>query len=148
MNLSVVQRPLSRFTASKSFTTTDGNGRVGRLLLPLMFKAEGAPPIHLATFLKVRQREYYDALLAAQTRLNWSPWVCLFLECVIASCQHTIRLFESLHATQGRWRDRIAATRRCRHATILQVADMLLVDILAHLKEGDSYGARQEQAPA
>ena len=33
----------------------DGNGRVGRLLLPLMFKAEGAPPIHLASFLKLRQ---------------------------------------------------------------------------------------------
>ncbi len=30
----------------------DGNGRVGRILLPLMFLADGDPPIHLATFLK------------------------------------------------------------------------------------------------
>ena len=104
----------------------DGNGRVGRLLLPLMFKAAGAPPIHLSTFLKIRQREYYAALLEMQTRMNWAPWMRLFLECMIASCRHTVELFVDLETIKGRWRQVIAGTGRRRNATIWQVADLLI----------------------
>ena len=48
----------------------DGNGRVGRLLFPLMFVCDGGHPLHLATFLKGRQQEYYDALLEVQMKLE------------------------------------------------------------------------------
>jgi len=104
----------------------DGNGRVGRLLLPLMFKAEGAPPIHLASFLKLRQQEYYDALLQVQTRLVWEPWIHLFLESVIASCRHTTRLFEDLQTIQGRWQGILTEQSKRRHATIWRVTELLL----------------------
>lgn len=104
----------------------DGNGRTGRLLLPLMFKAAGEPPIHLATFLKLRQREYYDALLRVQTRLQWEPWIKLFLECVIASCRHTVQLFGQLQSIRADWRQTLVAHRKRKHATIWRVADLLL----------------------
>jgi Fic family protein len=104
----------------------DGNGRVGRLLLPLMFKAEGAPPIHLASFLKLRQQEYYNALLQVQTRLVWEPWIRLFLESVIASCRHTTRLFEDLQTIQGRWQSILTEQSKRRHATIWRVTELLL----------------------
>lgn len=104
----------------------DGNGRVGRLLLPLMFKAEGAPPIHLASFLKLRQQEYYDALLQVQTKLVWEPWIRLFLESVIASCRHTTGLFEDLQTIQGRWQGMLTEQSKRRHATIWRVAELLL----------------------
>lgn len=104
----------------------DGNGRAGRLLLPLMFKAEGAPPIHLASFLKLRQQEYYDALLQVQTRLVWEPWIRLFLESVIASCRHTTKLFEDLQTIQGRWQGILTEQSKRRHATIWRVTELLL----------------------
>lgn len=104
----------------------DGNGRTGRLLLPLMLKAEGKPPIHLASFLKLRQREYYDALLQVQTRLEWEPWIRLFLESVIASCRHTTKLFDGLHAIHQRWQDMLTQQAKRRHATIWKVAELLL----------------------
>lgn len=104
----------------------DGNGRTGRLLLPLMFKAEGAPPIHLASFLKLRQQEYYDALLQVQTRLVWEPWIRLFLESVIASCRHTTKLFEDLQVIQGRWQGVLTEKSKRRHATIWRVTELLL----------------------
>lgn len=102
----------------------DGNGRTGRLLLPLMLQAEGLPPIHLATFLKVRQHEYYDALFAAQTRLDWSPWMRLFLECVVASSVHTVQLFRSLQALQERWRGLLRGKRK--NSTVWPLIDLLL----------------------
>ncbi|CAM4207574.1 Fido domain-containing protein [Bordetella tumbae] len=104
----------------------DGNGRTGRLLLPLMFKADGEPPLHLATFLKVRKQDYYRALEQAQKRLNWAPWLTLFLECVIASCRHTVRLFSVLRAIQTRWKGLLAAAGKRRDAAIWKVIDLLL----------------------
>lgn len=104
----------------------DGNGRTGRLLLPLMFKAEAAPPIHLASFLKLRQQGYYEALWQAQTRLNWAPWMSLFLECVIASCRHTVLLFDQLDNIKARWQSMLAAQGKRRHATIWRIAGLLL----------------------
>ena len=104
----------------------DGNGRTGRLLLPLMLKAEGKPPIHLASFLKLRQQEYYDALLQVQTKLNWEPWIRLFLECVIASCRHTTRLFDDMRAIHQRWQNLLTQQGKRRHATIWKVGGLLL----------------------
>lgn len=104
----------------------DGNGRVGRLLFPLMSLADGGHPIHLATFLKCRQREYYDALLDVQMKLLWSPWVDLFLECTIASCRHTVHLLRELRSVAERWQERLKARGTRKHATVWRVAHLLL----------------------
>ena len=101
-------------------------GRIGRLLFPLMFLGEGGLPIHLATFLKRRQREYYDALLEVQMRLRWSAWVDLFLECMVASCRHTVHLLRELGNIADRWRERLKERRIRRHATVWRLADLLL----------------------
>lgn len=81
----------------------DGNGRVGRLLLPLLFLADQEPPIHLASFLKIRQLDYVLALESAQKRLDYSPWAKLFLECVIASCRHTQNLISQFSQLKTEW---------------------------------------------
>ena len=104
----------------------DGNGRIGRLLFPLMFVCDGGHPIHLATFLKRRQREYYDALLEVQMQLRWSSWVELFLECTVASCRHTVYLLRELRIVAERWQERLTARRTRKHATAWRVADLLL----------------------
>jgi Fic family protein len=43
----------------------DGNGRVGRLLLPLMMAAEGMIPIYLSPYIEAHKTAYYDSLKAA-----------------------------------------------------------------------------------
>lgn len=113
----------------------DGNGRTGRLLFPLMFQADGLPPIHLATFLKVRQREYYAALLAVQTRLDWAPWLRLFLECVVASCKHTRQLLGQLRRLQIQWQEQLAATKKRKHAAAWKVIDLLLGQPVINVNE-------------
>lgn len=113
----------AQFEAIHPFT--DGNGRIGRMLLPLMLQAEGEPPIHLATFLKRRQGEYYEKLRAAQMRLDWTPWVGLFLDSVIASCRHTGQLIVEIDDIQTAWNEQLQARRKRRHATIWRVAELL-----------------------
>ena len=127
MEVSILMRAAiahAQFEAIHPFL--DGNGRTGRLLLPLMLQAAGEPPIHLATFLKVRQQTYYDALLAVQTKLNWTPWVQLFLECVIASCRHTVQLLSVLQALQAQWKITLTDQRKRKDAAVWRVVDLLL----------------------
>ncbi len=104
----------------------DGNGRVGRMLLPLMFLGDGEQPVHLATFLKRRQQEYYDALLRVQMRLDWSDWVELFLQSVIASCRHTVHLLGDLRTLAEQWRERLQKRRVRKHAAVWPLTDLLL----------------------
>ena len=104
----------------------DGNGRVGRLLFPLMFLGNADLPIHLATFLKQRQREYYDALLEVQMKLRWSAWIELFLECTVASCRHTVSLLRELGRIAERWRERLKARPTRKHAVVWRVTELLL----------------------
>ncbi len=104
----------------------DGNGRLGRMLIPLMFLAEGEPPLHLASFLKVRQREYYDALLEVQMNLQWAAWNRVFLECVIASCRHTVHLLAELSELSDRWDQALRSKQIRKHATVWQLSKLLL----------------------
>ncbi len=104
----------------------DGNGRVGRILIPLMFLAEGEPPLHLASFLKVRQLEYYDALLEVQMHLQWAAWIQVFLECVIASCRHTVHLLSELSKLSDRWDQALTGRQMRKHATVWQLSKLLL----------------------
>lgn len=122
----LMRAPIAHLQFEAIHPFLDGNGRTGRLLIPLMFQASGEAPLHLATFLKVRQRDYYDALLKVQTRLEWEPWLRLFLECAIASARHTVQLFGKIEAIGNAWQQRLDAQRRRRHATIRQLADLLL----------------------
>lgn len=82
----------------------DGNGRVGRLLLPLMLFAEGYPPVYLAGFLKENQQEYYDTLAAVQLRGEWTPWVRFLAEGVQIAARETLQTAERLTALLDQWK--------------------------------------------
>ncbi len=105
----------------------DGNGRVGRLLFPLMFLGDGDLPIHLATFFKRRQAGVLRTLCwKFQTKLRWSPWIELFLECSVASCRHTVHLLSELRSIADRC---TRVSRRGELASmrpVWRVADLLL----------------------
>jgi len=68
----------------------DGNGRVGRLLIALMFHERGAltkPLLYLSNYLKANRIEYYDRLMDVRKNGNWEGWIKFFLK-GIASVSH------------------------------------------------------------
>lgn len=86
----------------------DGNGRVGRLLLPLMLASEGYPPVYLAGYLKENQHEYYDTLAGVQLKDKWTEWVQFFALGVEAAAQESIKTALALEALLEKWRGRVA----------------------------------------
>lgn len=68
----------------------DGNGRVGRLLVALMFHERGAltkPLLYLSHYLKANRIEYYDRLTDVRKNGNWEGWIKFFLK-GISSVSH------------------------------------------------------------
>ena len=63
----------------------DGNGRVGRLLLPLMMAAEGQVPLYLSPYIAANKSDYYLALKAAQQSLDWDACVGFVADAVVGT---------------------------------------------------------------
>lgn len=90
----------------------DGNGRVGRILLPLMLAAEGYPPAYMAGYMKLHQSEYYRCLGEAQLREQWPQWVRFVASAVKASCLDAISTTRDLLALKSEWGTRLSDLRR------------------------------------
>ena len=62
---------------------SDGNGRLGRLLITHILCAEGVlqqPLLYLSLFFKQHRTEYYDRLDAVRVNGDWLGWLRFFLE--------------------------------------------------------------------
>lgn len=61
----------------------DGNGRVGRLLIPFIMVADGAlshPLLYLSLHFKRHRADYYEALQRVRTHGDWESWLIFYLE--------------------------------------------------------------------
>ncbi len=82
----------------------DGNGRIGRLMIPLMLVLREALPqplLCLSAFLEQHRSEYYDHLLFTSQKGDLMPWIAFFLRGVRQqsrdSEERTVRLVELQH---------------------------------------------------
>ena len=60
----------------------DGNGRLGRLLVPLFLvekKMLSSPNFYISDFLETHRDEYYDRLLGVSRDDDWTGWCIFFL---------------------------------------------------------------------
>jgi Fic family protein len=106
----------------------DGNGRVGRLLLPLMLAAEGYPPIYLAGFLKSNRKAYYDALANVQLQEKWSDWVTFFATGVEAAAHESMITIRELLAILDRWHIEVASLGLRSDSAINRLPELLIAN--------------------
>jgi Fic family protein len=63
----------------------DGNGRIGRILIPLFLyqkRALSHPMFYLSSYLESHREEYYLALQGISRLGNWNEWIAFFLDAV------------------------------------------------------------------
>jgi Fic family protein len=104
----------------------DGNGRVGRLLLPLMLAAEGYPPVYLAGFFKANQDMYYQTLATVQLKGEWTEWVRFVATGVETACRESVQIAKELMAIAGRWKDAISTLKLRADAAAHRLPDFLI----------------------
>ncbi len=87
----------------------DGNGRLGRLIIPLFLHAHGIlsrPNFYLSEYLEENRQEYYDRLLAISESGDWTGWVKFFLQAVTQQAETNVEKAKAilkLHAELRDW---------------------------------------------
>ncbi|MBX9716346.1 MAG: Fic family protein [Burkholderiaceae bacterium] len=68
----------------------DGNGRVGRMLIPLYLWQQGlirAPLFYMSGYFEANRGAYYDGLLSVSRDRDWTAWCKYFLEALRAQAE-------------------------------------------------------------
>lgn len=90
----------------------DGNGRVGRLLIPVYLVSKGIlkrPILYLSDFFENHRMLYYDNLMRVRTHQEISQWFKFFLTGIIDSCEKGIATFDSILQLQRSLDQRLVA---------------------------------------
>jgi Fic family protein len=74
----------------------DGNGRIGRILIPLFLyqkRALSQPMFYLSEYLDIHRKEYYHRLKAISADHDWNGWVAFFLRAIVTQAgQNSVRV--------------------------------------------------------
>ncbi|MEM0962482.1 MAG: Fic family protein [Bacteroidota bacterium] len=93
----------------------DGNGRLGRLLITLLFYHDevlSTPMLYLSLYFKSTRAEYYDRLQRVRTHGDWEGWLRYFLEGVRDTAEEALRIGQQARALFARDREAIATFGR------------------------------------
>lgn len=77
----------------------DGNGRIGRLLIPLYLSEKDIlkqPILYLSTYFERNRQLYYDHLMNTRVKSDLLPWLKFFLVGVIETAKTGIATFDSI----------------------------------------------------
>jgi Fic family protein len=92
----------------------DGNGRVGRALIPLLFALRhqmAHPLLYLSPYFDRDRGRYYDLLFDVSTKGAWVAWLDYFLTGVADQASVAIALSQRIINLGQLWHDRLRAPR-------------------------------------
>ena len=78
----------------------DGNGRVGRILMPIFLyfkKVLSSPMFYLSAYFEMNREEYYKRLLNVSQNGDWDGWIIYFLNAVAEQSRKNIEKAKAIH---------------------------------------------------
>lgn len=122
----LIQLALAHYQFEVIHPFLDGNGRIGRLLIPLMLvyrQALPQPLLYLSAYFEQHRSEYYDHLLITSQAGDLVPWLTFFLRGVHRQArdaeERTVRLVELQHQIRNQLLD------EHRPASVVRLAEHL-----------------------
>lgn len=93
----------------------DGNGRLGRLLIPLILVQAGVlkqPLLYLSVFFKRYRQIYYEKLQQVRVTGDWEAWLLFFADAVAATAAQAVETAQQLNQLRERDKQRISILGR------------------------------------
>jgi len=93
----------------------DGNGRLGRALVPLLWLARGfleRPLVYVGGYLAERRSEYMERLLRVSTDGDWTGWLAFFTRGVIAEAEGARARLKAARELLERYRQALVAATK------------------------------------
>jgi len=106
----------------------DGNGRVGRMMMPLFLyfkKTIFYPSFYLSEYLESHRDEYYKALLDISKNDNWEGWIIFFLQAVIEQSKENIAKAKKIIGLYEQKKQRITEFTKSQFS--IKILDALFV---------------------
>ncbi len=105
----------------------DGNGRVGRLLIPLMLTAEGYEPVYISPWIETNKALYYEGLKAAQQQLDHGPLTGVLAKAIIETEKELLASEAALKRLYDIWRSTVKLRHNSSAARLLAILPWLPV---------------------
>ena len=105
----------------------DGNGRLGRLLIPLILtdgKVLAEPLLYLSVFFKKHRQVYYDKLQQVRLTGDWEGWLLFFVDAVADTATQAVNTAQQLNALRAEHRAQLSSLGRMAPSA-QQVLDVL-----------------------
>lgn len=97
----------------------DGNGRIGRLLIPLFLFQKRAlthPMFYLSEYLEEHRAEYYRRLQAISSEGDWDGWIAFFLTAIAKQAESNGRRTLAIRALYDTMKQRMKELTRSQYA--------------------------------
>lgn len=137
----LIRAAISHYQFETIHPFLDGNGRIGRLFIPLYFISNGLlakPSLYLSDFFERNRASYYDALMRVRVANDLNHWVRFFLKGVAETAGKGRDVFRQILELRNRSEKQIASLgRRAPNArAALQVLYQHPAIAAAELEEG------------
>lgn len=99
----------------------DGNGRLGRMVIPLFLYAQGllgGPYFSMSGYLEARREEYLEAMRAVSRDGAWTAWCAFFLQGVIEQAAENRARARAIVALYRRMRREVAEVTGSQYADL------------------------------
>ena len=97
----------------------DGNGRLGRLLVPLFLWQHGhirEPTFYISAYFEAHRDAYHEGLLAVSRDGDWTGWCRFFLQAVQAQAEDNLTKAQGILDLYEDMKKRVADLTRSRYA--------------------------------
>ena len=114
----------------------DGNGRVGRLIIMLLFhewNVLSQPLLNLSAYFEHYRQEYYDHLLAVSQHGKWEEWLRFFLRGISTQAQDSVFRMTRLQGIRTKYEVLVQADRNS--ARMAAVIDFIFSRPILSIKQ-------------
>lgn len=122
----------------------DGNGRIGRLLIPLtLYKKNrlNTPNFYLSEVLESKRGEYYERLNNVSSHEDWNGWIKFFLQAVNSQAKSNIIKVEAILELHNAMKKEIVAATNSPYSSAL--TDFIFIRPIFNSSHVQSYITEQ-----
>jgi Fic family protein len=104
----------------------DGNGRVGRILIPIILLERGLianPVFYPSAAIEERKDEYIELMYNVSARGEWDQWLLFFLKICSETCESSVKIIDRLDQLNRSYKDE--AMRKFRSNNVIKLIDEL-----------------------
>ena len=109
----------------------DGNGRVGRIIIPLFLKEKGLlkyPSLYVSEFFEKNRKEYYQKLCNITERGAWNDWIEYFLLAVTVQAEVNTERAKQVADLYEKMKDTIQQVAKTKSS--IRIQDFLFSKIM------------------